>query len=109
MLSPGGALPYPPVIMLGDDEIFNCDLFFVLHIGGVRRWDKTVAMCGWHGLKPTQGLRPNMQKKKARKAGFAGIFGVVSDPVDLLCKTVFLESNRDEAVFWTLAALPPNK
>jgi hypothetical protein len=34
--------------------------------------------------------------KKARKAGFAGIFGVVSDPVDLLCKTVFLESNRAE-------------
>jgi hypothetical protein len=34
--------------------------------------------------------------KKARAAGFKGIFAVVSDPVDLLCKAALQESNKDE-------------
>ena len=35
VLSPGGGTPYPPVIMLGDDEIFNCDLFLFCISAGV--------------------------------------------------------------------------
>lgn len=34
--------------------------------------------------------------KRARDAQFKGIFAVVSDPVDLLCKQVFESSNRNE-------------
>ncbi|MGN1231535.1 MAG: lactate dehydrogenase, partial [Anaerotignum sp.] len=34
--------------------------------------------------------------KKARAAQFAGLFAVVSDPVDPLCKTAFLSSNEGE-------------
>ena len=33
--------------------------------------------------------------KLARERNFQGIFAVVSDPVDLLCKVAFLESNKD--------------
>jgi hypothetical protein len=35
--------------------------------------------------------------KEARKANFKGIFAVVSDPVDLLCLSVFDASNRDDS------------
>ena len=34
----------------------------------------------------------------ARDNSFKGIFGVISDPVDLLCKVAFLESNKDKKV-----------
>lgn len=33
--------------------------------------------------------------KQARMSNFKGIFAVLSDPVDLLCKKVYLESNKD--------------
>lgn len=33
--------------------------------------------------------------KKLRDSQFKGIFSILSDPVDLLCKKVFLDSNRD--------------
>jgi len=32
----------------------------------------------------------------ARDENFKGIFAVVSDPVDLLCKVAFLESNKND-------------
>ena len=35
--------------------------------------------------------------KKARNAQFDGLFAVVSDPVDPLCRATFLASNEDEA------------
>ena len=34
--------------------------------------------------------------KLARKAGFSGLFCQISDPVDHLCRAVFLESNRSD-------------
>jgi len=33
--------------------------------------------------------------RKAREKSFKGIFAIISDPVDLLCKAVFLTSNKD--------------
>jgi hypothetical protein len=35
--------------------------------------------------------------RKARKKSFKGIFAIISDPVDLLCKAVFLASNKNES------------
>lgn len=34
--------------------------------------------------------------RMARKAAFTGLFAQISDPVDLLCRDVFLESNKDD-------------
>ena len=33
--------------------------------------------------------------QKAREKSFKGIFAIISDPVDLLCKVVFLASNKN--------------
>jgi hypothetical protein len=38
----------------------------------------------------------NLYGQMARKAGFKGIFAVVSDPVDMLCKSVLDASNTNE-------------
>jgi hypothetical protein len=95
VLSPGGGTPYPPVIMLGDDEIFNCDLFLFCISAGVPPVGQDSGDVRMAQFEANSRIAAEYAKK-ARKAGFAGIFGVVSDPVDLLCKTVFLESNRDE-------------
>ncbi|MDW7662857.1 MAG: lactate dehydrogenase [Bacillota bacterium] len=39
----------------------------------------------------------SLYAKEARNSNFKGIFAVVSDPVDLLCLSVFDASNRDDA------------
>ena len=93
VLCPGSA-PCPPVFMLGEDEIFDCDLFLFCISAGVPPVGQDSGDVRMAQFEANSRIAASFARK-ARQDGFTGIFGVVSDPVDLLCKTVFLESNKD--------------
>jgi hypothetical protein len=107
-LSPGSAAAYPPVFMPEDDEIFDCDLFLFCISAGVPPVGQSTGDVRMAQFEANSKIAAEYAKK-ARQAGFKGIFGVVSDPVDLLCKTVFLESNRDESGVLDFRGLAPDR
>lgn len=86
----------PPVRIIGENELFDCDIF---------------AFCASAGVPPLGSELKDVRLVQyeanaaiiekyallARLAKFQGIFAVVSDPVDLLCAKVFSASNRDGA------------
>lgn len=86
---------FPEIIPLNENELFNCDMFvFCVSVGvpEVGKEQKDVRMVQFEGNSRIVGI----YAKLARKANFKGIFAVVSDPVDLLCKVAFNESNKDD-------------
>jgi hypothetical protein len=85
----------PDIVALKDDELFDCDMFvFCVSVGvpEVGKEQQDVRLVQFEGNSRVLAI----YAKLARKAGFKGIFAVVSDPVDLLCKVAFNESNRNE-------------
>lgn len=86
---------YPKVKGIASEELFDCDMFvFCASVGvpPVGERVKDVRMIQFEGNSKLLSAYANM----ARKCGFKGIFAVVSDPVDLLCKSVFIDSNTNE-------------
>lgn len=87
---------YPEIRGVSLEELFDCDMFvFCASVGvpPVGEQVKDVRMIQFEGNSKLLATYANM----ARKYGFKGIFAVVSDPVDLLCKSVFLSSNTNES------------
>ncbi|WP_130807482.1 lactate/malate family dehydrogenase [Senegalia massiliensis] len=85
----------PEVKIINRDEIFDCDMFVFCA-------SKSVPKVG-SNIKDVRMAQFESNSKiikeyaiQSRKENFKGIFAVVSDPVDLLSKVVFLESNKDE-------------
>lgn len=86
---------YPDVYPITASEMFDCDLFvFCVSVGvpPVGEEGKDVRLVQLAG----NGKIVSSYASQARQAGFAGIFAVVSDPVDLLCRMAFDASNQDE-------------
>jgi hypothetical protein len=95
ILSPIPDKRHPEISILSEDEIFDCDLFiFCISVGvpPIGKEKKDVRIAQFEGNKKIV----KAYAKMAREKNFKGIFAVVSDPVDLLCKTAFLESNKDD-------------
>ncbi|WP_243120247.1 lactate/malate family dehydrogenase [Caloramator sp. E03] len=90
------------------DEIFNCDIFIFCVTAGIPKIDENcidVRMAQYEkNLKIIKEYA-----KKAREVNFKGIFAVVSDPVDLLCKAVFKFSNINDKGELDLLGLAPER
>ena len=85
----------PAVEAVTKEALFNCDAFLFCASAGVPAVGDAVEDVRMAQL--TGNLRILKEyARMARDARFAGIFGVVSDPVDILCRYAFLESNRTE-------------
>lgn len=88
--------PLCPVVSRTKEELFDCDLFLFaasLQVPAVGSQVDDVRMVQYERNR-------NMLRsyaKQARQAGFTGLFCQISDPVDHLCRSVFLESNRDNS------------
>ncbi|TCO79391.1 lactate/malate family dehydrogenase [Marinisporobacter balticus] len=85
----------PNVSILHEEDIFDCDMFvFCISVGVPPVGDekKDVRIVQFEGNAKIL----KAYAKMARNKNFRGIFSVVSDPVDLLCKSAFLESNKDD-------------
>ena len=91
--TPSGA-GFPPVEIVDLDHILDCDVFLfcasrfvpdtAVKSGDVRmaQYELNRELAAGYG-------------RMAREQGFQGLFCVVSDPVDPLCRAVLLESNRN--------------
>ncbi len=91
---PFTAQKFPEVYKLREENIFDCDMFIFCATVGVPSLgeeQEDVRMKQFEGnSKIISGYA-----RKARKKSFKGIFAIISDPLDLLCKAVFLTSNKD--------------
>lgn len=98
----------PKVIAVNEEELFNCDMFVFCVTVGIPSLDSKgidVRMAQYEGNSRIISL----YAKKAREAGFKGIFAVVSDPVDLLCKKALLQSNTNAAGEYDFKGLAPEQ
>jgi hypothetical protein len=87
--APFGTKRIPPTTILSEETLFDCDVFAFCvakavpavgsNVGDVRmaQFEANRAIVSWYA-------------KKAADAHFQGLFLVISDPVDLLCKAAFL-------------------
>ena len=87
---------FPPVEIIDVDHILDCDVFLFcasrfVPDTAVRTGD--VRMAQYEMNRPLAVSYARM----AREKKFRGLFCVVSDPVDPLCRAVLLESNKNEA------------
>ncbi len=85
----------PPVEVIGPEELFGGDVFLFCasrFVPDTAVKDGDVRMAQYALNRELVAL----YAKKAREARYKGLFCVVSDPVDPLCRAALLESNRDE-------------
>lgn len=97
---------YPEIIPIQYDELFNCDMFVFCAskaIPSIDIVDKDVRMVQ---LEENEKII-TQYAKLARNLNFKGIFSVVSDPVDLLCKVAYTESNTDDNGIFDSKGLSP--
>ncbi|MFZ5966983.1 MAG: lactate dehydrogenase [Bacillota bacterium] len=86
---------YPSVIGIEEDQLFDCHMFVFCASKGVPPVGEAVKDVRMIQFEGNCQLLEHYAEM-ARKANFQGIFAVVSDPVDLLCKYVYLASNKDK-------------
>ncbi len=95
---------YPEVVAIDDSSLFDCDLFVFCVTAGVPALDdqtRDVRLAQFESNARIIGG----YARKARERRFKGIFAVVSDPVDLLCKAAFAAANTDENGQWDMQGL----
>lgn len=86
----------PPVEIVEPDRVLDCDVFLFCasrFVPDTEVKSGDVRMAQYELNRPLAAGYARM----ARERGFRGLFCVVSDPVDPLCRAVLLESNKNEA------------
>lgn len=92
---PFDELAFPKVTPIEEKDLFNCDIFVFCASKGIPPVGSNVIDVRMAQFESNSEIIKKYAKM-ARDTKFQGIFAVVSDPVDLLCKVAFLESNKDE-------------
>ncbi|MGO3168737.1 lactate/malate family dehydrogenase [Senegalia sp. (in: firmicutes)] len=98
----------PFVKIIKKEELFDCDMFVFCASKSVPKVGsdiKDVRMAQFESNSEIIKEYGQMAKKEK----FKGIFAVVSDPVDLLSKVVFLESNKDDNDNFDFLGLAPEQ
>lgn len=84
----------PEVKILEKEKLFDCDLFVFCASKGIPPVGSQVADVRMAQFEANRAI-VGFYAKMARESAFKGLFAVVSDPVDPLCKEVLLSSNKD--------------
>ncbi|MCT4508453.1 MAG: lactate dehydrogenase [Tepidibacter sp.] len=87
--------PMPQVSIVEEDKLFDCDMFVFCASKGIPPIGSNVSDVRMIQFEENAKIVSHYARK-ARNSNFKGIFSVVSDPVDLLCKVSFISSNKDE-------------
>jgi len=87
---------YSEVYVLNEEEIFNGDMLVFCATVGVPSLGEEQEDVRMRQFKGNSKIISDYARK-AREKSFKGIFAVISDPVDLLCKTAFLASNKNKS------------
>ena len=86
---------FPEVKVVKPEELFDCDMFVFVASKGIPPVGSQVKDVRMYQFENNAKIVSHYAKM-ARKAQFQGLWCAVSDPVDPLAKTAYLESNRDE-------------
>ena len=94
--TPAGDRDFPAVEKVEPENLFDCDVFLFC----ASRFVPDTAVKSGDVRMAQYELNRELAAayaRRAREAGFGGLFCVVSDPVDPLCRAVLLESNKNGA------------
>ena len=86
---------FPEVEVITPDQLFDCDMFVFVASKGIPPVGSQVKDVRMYQFENNAKIVAHYAKM-AREKGFQGLWCAVSDPVDPLAKTAYLESNRDE-------------
>lgn len=107
VLSPDG-LPRPRVTIADPARLFDCDLFLFTASRGVPPVGTQIADVRMAQYQSNAALlKP--YARAARESGFTGLFCQISDPVDHLSRSVFLQSNQNGAGEYDFSGLLPEQ
>lgn len=103
-----GNTNYPTIEPVEENKLFDCDLFIFCIAARVPALGEEVKDVRMIQFEENAKIISKFAKQ-ARAAQFKGIFAVVSDPVDLLCKVVWKASNQDENGEFDFNGLSPEQ
>lgn len=85
----------PNVYNLTSSTLFDCDMFVFCVSGGIPEIGKEIKDVRMAQFEKNSNII-KAYAKAAREVSFNGIFAVISDPVDLLCKCAYVSSNTNK-------------
>ena len=86
---------FPEVEVISPEKLFDCDMFVFVASKGIPPVGSQVKDVRMYQFENNAKIVKHYAKM-AREKRFQGLWCAVSDPVDPLAKTAYLESNRDE-------------
>ena len=99
---------FPEVEVVSPEELFDCDMFVFVASKGIPPVGSQVKDVRMYQFENNAKIVAHYAKM-AREKGFQGLWCAVSDPVDPLAKTAYLESNKDENGVWDGKGLRPEQ
>ena len=105
-LEPGEAQPV--ISVCTQEQLFDCDLFLFTASRGVPPVGQEQTDVRMAQYEANRAMITGYARM-ARAAKFQGLFCQISDPVDLLARAVYLESNRGEAGHFDWQGLLPEQ
>ncbi len=98
----------PEVHVVKPEELFDCDVFVFVASKGIPPVGSGIKDVRMYQFENNSKIIGHYAKM-AREKNFKGLFCAVSDPVDPLAKTAFLESNKNEAGEFDYMGLLPEQ
>lgn len=98
----------PEVDVVKPEDLFKCDVFVFVASKGIPPVGSGVKDVRMYQFENNSKIVAQYARQ-ARTEHFKGLFAVVSDPVDPLAKTAWLESNKDENGILDLKGLRPEQ
>lgn len=98
----------PEVEAVDSDRLFDCDVFIFAAAKAIPAVGSGVQDVRMAQLDANRPLVETFARQ-ARKTDFRGLFMVLSDPIDPLCKAAWLASNQDESGRWDGLGLLPEQ
>ena len=99
---------FPDVEVVKPENLFDCDVFVFVASKGIPPVGSQVKDVRMAQFENNAAI-VKTYARMARKANFQGLWCAVSDPVDPLAKTAYLESNKDEDGNWDGRGLRPEQ
>ena len=99
---------FPEVEVISPENLFDCDLFVFVASRGIPPVGSQVKDVRMAQFEANAAIVKDYARM-AREKRFQGLWCAVSDPVDPLAKTAYLESNRDENGVWDGKGLRPEQ
>ncbi len=99
---------FPEVEIISPEKLFDCDVFVFVASRGIPPVGSQVKDVRMAQFENNAAI-VKQYARMARAADFQGLWCAVSDPVDPLAKTAYLESNRDENGNWDGKGLRPEQ